>query len=140
MNLEEEWKKFCGQLYLISSDIFILESHNQNSSESEPFGLRVIISFGKTYEIYRNDLWATQDNWYVCTGPNTALLKCLDAEKKGQTSGFQWNHCFSEIWNNEKKYRGYQLELQEIIRDDLTNKYKEKYEQFFSDSIPIIEL
>lgn len=95
--------EFCGNVYGIASEINLLE-HTTNSNG--PCGIRVIISYGKTYDISRNNLWQDQSNWFVLSGPNTALVKSLKAEKLGRKNGFKWNSLYYEVWEKEEKYNG----------------------------------
>ena len=115
LNLENEWKTFCGQIYLISSDISIHENFGEKTSKDNPCGIRVIISYGKTYDIFKNETWKDKNNWYALTGPNTALIKCDTAEKKGEKGGFKKNYCFAEIWGENNRYKGCKLQCQKIF-------------------------
>ena len=136
-NMEDEWRSFCGQIYLMSCDISISENFGENTTLDEPCGIRVIISYGKTYEIYKKKLWPQNNNWFVFTSPNTALNKCFKAESIGENSGkgFLKNHCYSEVWNQVKEYNGYRLQLQSVLQSrDLIEIYKEKYNQLVTAS------
>lgn len=98
------YEQFCGHIFGIASEINLLE--HTSLENDNPCGVRVIISYGKTYDISKNNLWRDYPNWFVLTGPNTAVIKSLKAEKLGSKNGFKWNSFYYEMWDDEEKYKG----------------------------------
>ncbi|MBD3194102.1 MAG: hypothetical protein GF317_03545 [Candidatus Lokiarchaeota archaeon] len=140
LKVKSEWPIFCGHIYAISTILHEIELGFDNP------GLRVIISYGKLFQISQPDSWRNEliskftENWYVLTGACEALAKCHKAEEMGKKGGFIGNYCWHENPEKRLNYLGTKITSIPLANYQQPKLYPNFYLQMCQNSIKDAEL
>jgi hypothetical protein len=104
--LRELWPRFCGHVYALCAQ------QQKSKAITGDLGIRVIASYGQLLQIRRSDSWKDAlfaeetSNWFVLTGANESVAKCIKAERSGRENSFLDKYFWHESLDRPCHYLG----------------------------------